>query len=128
MKDLIRDSVVKRQDTGSCRRIGTVLVICPTQDLDHHYALSVRKEADDYIDRGQIEHLIFDFSRITFMDSSGIGVIMGRYKKVIFQGGNIACCGVGKEVERILSLAGLFRIMKRYPGVEEALTGLKEGR
>lgn len=129
MESIMKGSTAAvRQGSGSCERIGNVLVIRPTQDLDHHHALCVRKEADDFIDRGQIEHLIFDFSRISFMDSSGIGVIMGRYKKVIFQGGNIACCGVGKEIERILSISGLCRIMKVYPGVPEALTALKEGK
>lgn len=121
-------AATEQQEMRSCERIGNVLVIQPQEDLDHHHALSVRKEADEYIDRGHIRHLIFDFSKITFMDSSGIGVIMGRYKKVIFQGGNIACCGVGKEIERILSLSGLCRIMKVYPGVPEALTALKEGK
>ncbi len=114
--------------SGCCERIGNVLVICPGQDLDHHYAVTVRKEADEYIDRGEIEHLVFDFSRISFMDSSGIGMIMGRYKKVIFQGGNIACCGVGKEVGRILTISGLYRIMKAYADVTEAVNALKEGR
>lgn len=112
----------------SCRMLGDVLVIRPMKDLDHHYALEVRKEADFYLDRGQAEHIIFDFSRIQFMDSSGIGVIMGRYKKIIFQGGNIACCGAGKEVARILTLSGLYRIMKEYDSVEIAWKAVKEGK
>lgn len=111
-----------------CERIGQVLIIMPEAELDHHCALQVRAEADEVIDGGKISHLLFDFSRLRFMDSSGIGVIMGRYKKVIFQGGRIACCGVGKEVDRILTVSGLYRIMPCYPGREEALRALKEGK
>ena len=58
------------------------------------------------------------------MDSSGIGVVMGRYKKVIFQGGNIACCGVGTEIDRILTLSGLYRIMPRFEERREAVLAL----
>lgn len=107
---------------------GQVLVIRPEKDLDHHYAIQVRKEADEWIDQGLVQNLLFDFSEIHFMDSSGIGVIMGRYKKVIFQGGRIACCGVGKEVDRILTVSGLYRIMPCYPGKAEALQALREGK
>ena len=111
-----------------CEKNGQVLIIIPTSDLDHHCAAFVRKKADETIDRGEVAHLLFDFSKIRFMDSSGIGVIMGRYKKVIFQGGKIACCGVGKEVDRILTVSGLYRIMPCYPGRKEALHALKEGK
>lgn len=104
---------------------GQVLIIRPEKDLDHHCATQVRKEADERIDKGMVQDLLFDFSGIHFMDSSGIGVIMGRYKKVIFQGGKIACCGVGKEVDRILTVSGLYRIMPCYPGRAEALRALR---
>ena len=59
-----------------------------------------------------------------FMDSSGIGVVMGRYKRVIFQGGNIACCGISVEIDRILTLSGLYRIMPRFESREEAVKAL----
>ena len=116
------------RETAVCERNGQVLIITPECELDHHCALQVRGEADRMIDGGEISHLLFDFSKLRFMDSSGIGVIMGRYKKVIFQGGRIACCGVGREVDRILTVSGLYRIMPCYPGREEALRALKEGK
>lgn len=103
---------------------GQVLIIMPTKELDHCCAVQVRQGADERIEQGGALHLLFDFSGICFMDSSGIGVIMGRYKKVIFQGGNIACCGIGAEIDRILTLSGLYRIMPRYESREEALAAL----
>lgn len=107
---------------------GSVLVIMPTQDLDHCCAVQVRQEADGQIEQGGALHLLFDFSKIHFMDSSGIGVIMGRYKKVIFQGGNIACCGVGPEIDRILTVSGLYRIMPRFGNREAAFAALGKKR
>lgn len=117
-----------KEKTVLCEQKGQILIIMPLAELDHHCAVQVRTEADERIDEGRIQHLLFDFSRITFMDSSGIGVIMGRYKKVLFQGGRIACCGVGKEVDRILTLSGLYRIMPSYPDRAAAERALKEER
>ncbi len=96
----------------------------PFKELDHCCAVDVREEADSLIEKSGALHLLFDFSEISFMDSSGIGVVMGRYKKVIFQGGNIACCGVGTEIDRILTLSGLYRIMPRFEERREAVLAL----
>lgn len=120
----------ERQAAGQAaiyEQIGYILVIRPQQELDHHMAEQVRKEADLLIERGKVAHLLFDFTDLVFMDSSGIGVIMGRYKKVIFQGGRIACCGTGSGVDRILKVSGLYRIMPYFPNREQALQYLKMG-
>ena len=60
------------------------------------------------------------------MDSSGIGLIMGRYKKVMFRGGKAAVTNVGNEIERIFNLSGLFKISERYKTPEQAIAGLNE--
>ena len=110
--------------TAGYELCGNVLVIVPFKELDHCCAVDVREEADSLIEKSGALHLLFDFSEISFMDSSGIGVVMGRYKKVIFQGGNIACCGVGTEIDRILTLSGLYRIMPRFEERREAVLAL----
>ena len=97
------------------------LVIQFNQDVDHHNAIWIREQADHLLEVRNVKNIIFDFSRVTFMESSGIGIIMGRYKKVIFIGGKIAVCGVCDTINRILSLSGLYKIMECYPNVEEAL-------
>ena len=58
------------------------------------------------------------------MDSSGIGVIMGRYKRVIFIGGKVAVVGVSDSVNRILMLSGLYKIMAHYKDIEEAMASM----
>lgn len=100
------------------------LIIHIKEDLDHHNALWIREEADRRIERENIKHVIFDFEDVNFMDSSGIGVIMGRYKKVIFLGGKAAVANVSSSVDRILSFTGLYKIIEKYDSVQEALMKL----
>ncbi len=102
------------------------LIIKPGGELDHHNALRIRDEADKLIDRRNIKHIIFDFSNTSFMDSAGIGVIMGRYRKVIFIGGKIAVVNVGMSVDRILKISGLYKIIEKHDSVETALKILQD--
>ena len=75
-----------------------------------------------------MKHIIFDFTDVGFMDSSGIGLIMGRYKKVMFLGGRAAVTNVGEAVNRIFTLSGLYKIIERYDTVGEALEGMQKSR
>ena len=104
---------------------GRCLVIRLNEELDHHNALGIREKADKMIDRNQIKNIVFDFSGAGFMDSAGIGVIMGRYKKVIFIGGKTAVSNVNTTVDRVFRLSGLYKIIDKYDTVEAALNSLK---
>ena len=99
---------------------GEILVIHLKADLDHHTAITVRETADALLVRSHAKHILFDFTGVEFMDSSGIGVIMGRYRKVIFQGGRVGIMGVGTNVDRIFKMSGLYKIVERYQTAEEA--------
>jgi stage II sporulation protein AA (anti-sigma F factor antagonist) len=101
------------------------LIVILNEELDHHNAIRIREKADKLIERNHIKHIIFDFSGVDFMDSAGIGVIMGRYKKVIFIGGKIAVSSVNSAVDRIFKLSGLYKIIDKYDSVETALHYLK---
>ncbi len=101
---------------------GEVLVIRLKADLDHHTALAVRETADKLLARNRTKHILFDFTGVEFMDSSGIGVIMGRYRQVIFQGGRVGVIGVGENVNRIFSFSGLYKIVERFEREEDAFT------
>ena len=92
---------------------GNTLMIRIHADLDHHYALQIREKADRLIEQEGIKNIIFDFTRVEFMDSSGIDMIMGRYKKVIFSGGKVGVMGVGKHVDRIFKYSGLYKIVEQ---------------
>lgn len=121
-------TISKEGDGGAIYEIdGRCLVIRLSEELDHHNAIRIREKADKLIDRNNIKHIVFDFSGAGFMDSAGIGVIMGRYKKVIFIGGKIAVANVSLTVDRIFRLSGLYKIIEKYDTVEAALNIIQKG-
>lgn len=103
---------------------GKCLVIRLDQELDHHIALNIREKADKMIERGNVKNIIFDFEKSGFMDSSGIGVIMGRYKKVIFTGGKVSVTNVNAVIDRIFRLSGLYKIIEKYETIQDALKAM----
>ena len=83
-------------------------------ELDHHNAEEIRKRSDYLIDPNHIRYVIFDFTDTTFMDSSGIGVIMGRYKRIYMLGGEVCAVHTSERMKKILTMSGVTRIMQIY--------------
>ena len=83
-------------------------------ELDHHSAADIRARIDRELKRTGAVNVAFDFSNVEFMDSSGIGVIMGRYKIVKSLGGRVVIFGMSKEIERIVRMAGVQKIADIY--------------
>ena len=83
-------------------------------ELDHHNAEGIRKRSDYLIDQNHIRYVIFDFTDTTFMDSSGIGVIMGRYKRIYMLGGEVCAVHTSERMKKILTMSGVTRIMQIY--------------
>ena len=90
------------------------LTIFLPEDVDHHNAEEIKREADRLIDREHIRYIIFDFADTGFMDSSGIGVIMGRYKKVYMMGGEVWAVRTSERMRKILTMSGVMKIMQIY--------------
>ena len=97
---------------------GNTMVIHLKEDLDHHNAVYIREMADGYVEKYPIDRIIFDFSGVEFMDSSGIGVIMGRYKQMSYVGGSVYVYGIGKNVDRIFQMSGLYKLVKQLNQTE----------
>ena len=95
------------------------LVAKVTGELDPHLAQKIRDEADARILRGRIKRLIFDFSELRFMDSSGIGLVIGRYKLVKSCGGEVCIVSSNACVNKILHMSGIMRIIEVYPALSE---------
>lgn len=93
------------------------LVTKVSGELDHHVAQKIRNETDMRIVRGRVKNLIFDFTDLSFMDSSGIGVVIGRYKLVKSCGGNVAIIASNAGVNKILNMSGIPRIINIYPSL-----------
>lgn len=104
--------------------IGRVLIARLTGEIDHHTCVQIRQEVDREYQRTRARDLIFNFDDVSFMDSSGIGMIMGRYRNVAICGGSIGVYNVSKEVNRILDMAGICKLMKVYSTKQEALKAL----
>ena len=79
-------------------------------EIDHHTAAPMREELDETAQRVQPKLLILDFSGVTFMDSSGIGLVMGRYRLMNMLGGGLTVTGCSDRVRKMLMLAGLERL------------------
>lgn len=98
-----------------------ILIANLSGELDHNSAEEVRVRIDDRIDRDNIEKVILNFSGVNFMDSSGIGAVLGRYKKLSNKGGVLCIAEPNKNVNRIFELAGLYKVIKNYNTVDEAV-------
>ena len=90
---------------------GRMLVYAIPQELDHHVAKDLCRELDMLVDSYQIRELVLDFAQTEFMDSSGIGVIIGRCKTMQFHGGTICAKNLGRRVQTIFESAGLYKII-----------------
>lgn len=98
---------------------GTDLTVFLPAELDHHNAEKIKRGSDRLIQDNNIRRIIFDFRKTSFMDSSGIGMIMGRYKNIRFMGGAVAAVHVNDRILRILTLSGIYKVIDIYEGLPE---------
>lgn len=98
-----------------------ILIVNLIGELDHHNAEEVRVKIDDRIDRDEIKKVILNFERVSFMDSSGIGAVIGRLRKVNSKGGTLCVTNIGSGVNRVFEISGLYKIVRQYKNVDEAL-------
>jgi len=82
-------------------------------ELDHRVAADVRHELDRLIDETRVRRLVFDVSRLEFMDSSGIGLIIGRYKRLSRRGGSVAVADPDQRIDRLFQMSGVYQVVER---------------
>ena len=99
---------------------GNALIAKPECEIDHHSAERLRGQIDAAFDKSSCRHIILDFSGVNFMDSSGIGMIIGRYKAAEKRGGRLALAAMSDEMGRIFQISGLAKIITRTATVQEA--------
>ncbi|HIV74520.1 MAG TPA: anti-sigma F factor antagonist [Candidatus Pseudogracilibacillus intestinigallinarum] len=98
-----------------------VLIIRLDGELDHHATKELKRRWQEAIEREDIQHIVLNLEHLTFMDSSGIGIILGRYKEIEAKNGEIVICAVHPSVERLLTMAGIFKIIRKEASEETAL-------
>lgn len=97
------------------------LVVKIQSDLDHHLAVQIRRAVDAKIKSSNAINIIFDFGMVDFMDSSGIGMLMGRYKMTNILGGKVIIFGVKKHIRRIIDMSGIDKIINICDSYENSL-------
>ncbi len=98
-----------------------VLVVKLIKAIDHHTAKEIRQTVDLYFADTKANHIVFDLSKLEFMDSSGIGLIMGRYKFISPIGGKVILSGVDEQTDRIMKISGIYKIAGHARSVSEAI-------
>ncbi|MCI5919741.1 MAG: anti-sigma factor antagonist [Roseburia sp.] len=91
---------------------GGNLTIRMPKELDHHCASQIQVEADLLLQSYLVKRLVFDFSETEFMDSSGIGVIIGRYQNLRYAGGEVVASHLNARMSKIFVISGLHKIVK----------------
>ena len=89
---------------------GEVITVYLSGEIDHNLAKGMREEIDKAIEYGMPSLLILDFSDVTFMDSSGIGLVMGRYRLLQKTGATLNLVNLPENIFKIMKLAGIERL------------------
>ena len=81
------------------------------EEIDENSTDKLRRKIDNEITRFLPRKVIFDFSNVSFMDSAGIGMLLGRYKVIRMLGGNLAICNVNNQIKKVFEISGILKII-----------------
>lgn len=101
-----------------------VLIVRLSGELDHHEASILREKWQKKLQESHIKHVVLNLEQVHFMDSSGIGVILGRYKEIARLGGEFVVCSIHPSIKRIFEMSGLFKIIRLEENEQHALYSL----
>lgn len=91
---------------------GEVVTAYLSGELDHHTAKEMREKIDSAVELNMPSMLVLDFKDISFMDSSGIGLVMGRYRNLIKTGAELHITNAPPAIYKMLKLAGIEKLAK----------------
>lgn len=95
-----------------CTEQGRTLTARLAGEIDHHAAREIMDELGEQIDAALPERLVLELSQVTFMDSSGIAVLLNAWRRMGQLEGTVEVCQVPQQAEKVLQAAGLNRLMK----------------
>ena len=96
------------------RQEDNVLIVTLPEEIDHHKTSELAEQIDETLLNGTADKVIFDFAKTRFMDSSGVGLLAGRYQKMKSVGGEVYMYNVKGHMAKILKLSGLEKIIGKY--------------
>ena len=97
------ESIYKKEDKQLIFRL--------EEDIDECTVQKIRRKLDNEIERYMPKEVIFDFNNVSFMDSAGIGLIIGRYKLATMLGGKVQVANMGQPVRKIFEMSGMQKII-----------------
>lgn len=103
-----------------------ILVVRLRGELDHHAVESIRNDIEQSLKHAPYRGLVLSFQGIDFMDSSGLGLILGRYRTVTQRSGRMALCEVNPVLRKIFELSGILKIVPVYDIEDAAIAAVKE--
>lgn len=103
---------------------GNILIVSIDGEIDHHSSEAIRSKVDAKLTSAGVKDIIFDFSKVSFMDSSGIGMLLGRYKNAVRVGGKVWIASVNNTVKRILDMSGVLRLIPAVSSVDEIVNNI----
>ena len=105
-----------------------LILVRVTGEIDHHSAESIRRVTEKEIRRTSAINIAFDFGSVTFMESSGIGMIIGRYKTASSLGGSVIVFDANEQVMRLMDMSGLSRLVIISDTMQKGITAMKKLR
>jgi stage II sporulation protein AA (anti-sigma F factor antagonist) len=103
---------------------GSTLIAVFTGELDHHFAEYARNKLEGELLKATTRNVVFDFTNLSFMDSSGIGVVVGRYSNIRKLGGKAAIICNNRKICHILEISGIVKLIPVYESLDFALNAL----
>ncbi|MBT9156757.1 MAG: Anti-sigma F factor antagonist [Firmicutes bacterium] len=110
----------------STRYRGNILVVSLSGELDHHTADELRQTVEKELDKDIARHILLDLSQLVFMDSSGVGVLLGRYRRILAQGGKMAAYSLHPHLEHLYEVAALSKVIPAFASENLAVNELKK--
>ena len=111
---IIQKGKVSQMTAEDFQVIDNCLMVRLPEEIDHHEASMIGERTDRFLMRDDVQNVVFDFEDTRFMDSSGIGVIMGRYRMVHLLGGEVWAANANERMKKILVMSGVTKIIQIY--------------
>ncbi|MEJ6951005.1 STAS domain-containing protein [Natronospora cellulosivora (SeqCode)] len=108
--------------------MGNILIARLDGELDISTVPVFKEKIVKPLEEGDISYLLLNLKKVNFIDSSGLGVILGRYRYLDKIGGKILLVDLKEQVRKIFTMAGMLKIMKEYGNEKEAMEEVQEGR
>ncbi|MFR5832809.1 MAG: anti-sigma factor antagonist [Acutalibacteraceae bacterium] len=96
-----------------CRQTGSVMTVEFLGDIDEYACRTMREEIDGRIEKTSPKEVVFDMEKVAFVDSTGLGLILGRYKKLRAKGGVLRLKNVPPQVDKVFRTSGVYSVVEK---------------